>query len=321
MFKRVEKRRRKQEEEEELGLDEDTKDVLGLNDTDSDESDSDSDDDSESEAEGAEDGGANEEGEAEDDDDEDSSEDGDDAEEPPISVEEALRDPVYVVSLEPDVKACIVCPGKLLKNSEVLTLHRASKAHERRWRQFSAFAKSSKAAPDSNAWDVLKQRAEQEPKLSLTPSTVSKRNEKREAQKAKIEARREKRKEAKMKVRAKKAASEGAGTEGSEPTKKKRKVEDAPAVSESTEPPAKLQKKGRSPRSDRLERQGKLVAKLAPHEPPGGRGKGNGKKKGPPGERGKKGEKGPGKWQDERGKRQKKDGKASDKSKPLQIFD
>ncbi|KAJ7679056.1 hypothetical protein DFH06DRAFT_943799, partial [Mycena polygramma] len=203
MFKRVEKRRRKQEEEEELGLDEDARDVLGLNDTDSDESESDS-DESESEAEGAEDGEeAGEEDQGDYDDGEDSSEE-DGAEEPPISVKEALRDPVYVVSIEPDVKACIVCPGKLLKKPEILTQHRASKAHERRWQQFIAFAKESKAAADSNAWDVLKLRAEQQPKLSLTPSTVSKRSEKKE--KAKIEARRAKKREAKIKAaKAKKA--------------------------------------------------------------------------------------------------------------------
>ncbi|KAJ7158496.1 hypothetical protein C8R46DRAFT_393131 [Mycena filopes] len=179
MFKRVEKRRRKQEEEEELGLDEDAKDVLGLNDTDSDESESDS-ENSESDAEGG--AGVNEEAEGEEGEDEDegSSEEEEEDDEPPISVAEALRDPVYVVSIQPDVKACIVCPGKLLKKPEILTLHRASKAHDRRWRQFIAFAHISQAAPDSNAWDVLKLRAEKEPKLSLEPSTVSKRSAKRE---------------------------------------------------------------------------------------------------------------------------------------------
>ncbi|KAJ7762026.1 hypothetical protein DFH07DRAFT_939652 [Mycena maculata] len=320
MFKRVEKRRRKQEEEEELGLDGEMKDVLGMNDTDSEESDSDS-DDSESETEGKE-ANAEEEAEGEgDEDDEDSSEESDSAEEPPISVEEAIRDPVYIVSLQPDVKACIVCPGKLLKSAEVLVLHRASKAHERRWRQFIAFAKSSDAEPSANAWDVLKLRAEEQPKLSLTPSTVSKRNAKREQQKAKIAARRAKKWEAKLKAKAKKAAASGVkgGEEDSSPSapsKKKRKVDEAPAVQGSvpdstvtTEPSGKLPKASRSPRRDRLERQGKLLAKLAPHAPPGGRGKGNGKKKGS------------GKFQDERGKRSKKDGKSNEKSKPLQIFD
>jgi hypothetical protein len=125
MFKRVEKRRRKQEEEEELGLDEDMKEVLGMNDTDSDESESDSDSDSDgNEAEEE----AQEEDAGEADEDEDSSDEEDAAEEPPISVREALKDPVYVVSLQPNIKACIVCPGKLIKSAEILTRHRESKA-------------------------------------------------------------------------------------------------------------------------------------------------------------------------------------------------
>jgi len=98
-------------------------------------------------------------------------------------------------------------------------------------------------------------------------------------------------------------------------------VDDAPAAGDdiaaaSAEPPIKPPKKaGRSPRTDRLERQGKLHAQLTPHEPPGGRGKGNGKKNF------KKGSEGRGKQGGERGKRQKKDGKASDRHKPLEIFD
>ncbi|KAJ7170928.1 hypothetical protein C8R43DRAFT_71737 [Mycena crocata] len=317
MFKRVEKRRRKQEEEEELGLDEDMKEVLGMNDTDSDESDSDS-DESESEAEpGAVEGVDGEENEE---DEEDSSEDGDAAEEPPISVKEALRDPVYIVSLQPDVKACIVCPGKVFKSDEILKSHRASKAHERRWRQFIAFAKSANPAPETNAWDLLKLKAEEQPKLSLIPSTVSKRSEKRERQKAKMEARREKKREAKKKAKTKVAASGKDGAETPAPLKKKRKVQDeeAPitnseAAAESPEQPTKSEKaaKARSPRTDRLERQGKLLAKLAPHEPPGGRGKGNGKKKGSAG-RGKTGDQGKGSRQD---------GQTNNKSKPLQVFD
>ncbi|KAJ7808189.1 hypothetical protein B0H14DRAFT_2609107 [Mycena olivaceomarginata] len=336
MFKRVDKRRKRQEEEEELGLDEDMKEVLGLNDTDSDESDSDNDSESWDEIEG---------GRRDEEDDEDSSDDSD-AEEPPISVEEALRDPVYVVSIEPDVKACITCPGKLLKNAEILRLHRASKArlvaHDRRWRQFRDFAKSSNAPPSSNAWDVLKQRAEEQPKLSLTEgSAVSKRNQKREEQKAKNAARREKKREANAKKKAKKAAALASGADSSgspqkdssapkntdspasaRPTKK-RKLAPAPAPPSDddddddaaeaalpTPPPKTKTKTGRSPRRERLERQGKLQEKVHGHEPPGGRGKGNGKQKWAPGER---------------GKQQKKDGGGGkskvDRQKPLQIFD
>jgi hypothetical protein len=120
MFKRVEKRRRKKEEEEELGLDEDMKEVLGMQDTDSDESDSDSDSDSASDHGIGSDAGIEEATE----------EDGDggdsEAGNHEISVEDALEDPVYLVSLEPDRKACIVCPGKLLKHSRMIEVHKTS---------------------------------------------------------------------------------------------------------------------------------------------------------------------------------------------------
>jgi hypothetical protein len=125
MFKRVEKRRRKKVEEEELGLDEDMKEILGMHDTDSDESDSDSDQSSagdveEEQQEDLSDTGGFGEGS-------DSDQD-EDKEGRIITVQEALRDPVYLVSIQPDVKACIVCPGKLLKGAKMVELHRTSKA-------------------------------------------------------------------------------------------------------------------------------------------------------------------------------------------------
>lgn len=123
MFKRVEKRRRKKEEEEELGLDDDMKEVLGMQDTDSDESDSDSDSESAKESDtgiekAAEESEANEEENAD-----GESSDGKDIE---LSVEDALEDPVYLVSLELDTKACIVCPGKVLKHPKMIEVHKAS---------------------------------------------------------------------------------------------------------------------------------------------------------------------------------------------------
>jgi hypothetical protein len=119
MFKRVEKRRRKKEEEEELGLDDDMKEVLGLQDTDSDESDSDSDSEQTSGiVDAVEDieGSWEEGGEGE----------GRKAGNAEISIEDALADPVYLVSLEPDIKGCIVCPGKLLKHPKMIEVHKAS---------------------------------------------------------------------------------------------------------------------------------------------------------------------------------------------------
>lgn len=132
MFKRVEKRRRKKEEEEELGLDEDMKEVLGIQDTDSDESDSDSDSDSQDSSDQEVSGNLGEdkdEGEHDDDDEEGASEDQSDNEEeklPALTVADALEDPIYLVSLEPDVKGCISCPGKLLKHAKMIDIHKSS---------------------------------------------------------------------------------------------------------------------------------------------------------------------------------------------------
>lgn len=122
MFKRVDKRRRKKEEEEKLGLDEEVKEILGIQDTDSEESESDSDD-------GEEESVADEEmnsGEEDEDDDEEDDEEEDPSES--VTVGQALKDPLYNVSVLPDVKACIVCPGKLLKSVKMVQLHRTSNA-------------------------------------------------------------------------------------------------------------------------------------------------------------------------------------------------
>ena len=138
MFKRVEKRRRKKEEEEELGLDEDMKEILGTQETDSEESASDSDDhsddDSSDEGEGMEQNGVgggdeeggDEEGESADEDDGKEEEE----EDPNVTVSQALKDPLYVVSVLPEVKACIICPGKLLKGAKMVQTHRESNARK-----------------------------------------------------------------------------------------------------------------------------------------------------------------------------------------------
>ncbi|KAF5382144.1 hypothetical protein D9615_004420 [Tricholomella constricta] len=208
MFKRVEKRRRKREEEEELGLDEDMKEVLGMHDTDSEESASDSDDSSDGE-QGSDDNGGTPEGGAfgeEDLEDFEEESDVEEAEQPVITIREALRDPVYLISLEPVVKACIVCPGKLLKGAKMVDLHRTSNActaHERRLKLFKALA--IKASPKDNAWDVLREQAEKRPTPSLAaPAETSKRAQKRKAHAA---LRKERREKQKAKVKAKKIAT------------------------------------------------------------------------------------------------------------------
>ncbi|CAA7266833.1 unnamed protein product [Cyclocybe aegerita] len=206
MLKRVEKRRRKKQEEEEIGLDEDMKEILGMHDTDSDESTSESGSGGSSGQEDEEDDGMDPGVDAEEalsDEEDEEDKDGDAEEDPEVSVGQALKDPVYVVSVMPEVRACIVCPGKLLKGIKMVDLHRTSNActlslaHERRLKQFKATA----AHADSNesAWEVLKQHSEEKPKLSLEPSTsgTSKRAEKKKARQAHLKLRREKSQERK----------------------------------------------------------------------------------------------------------------------------
>lgn len=150
MFKRVEKRIRKKERDEELGLDGEMKEALGINDLNSDDESSDSDDskdgssdedgDSEAGAELQEDGSDAEGSEADEDEDvgemdldvgeleglEEDASDADESEdegEPPMSVSEALQNPLYIVSLDPEVRECIVCPGKLIKNAVMGEVH------------------------------------------------------------------------------------------------------------------------------------------------------------------------------------------------------
>ena len=117
-----------------MGLDAETKEVLGLHDSDSDSSssgstsDSDSDSGDESAAEDV--GVVNEQI----DEDQETSEAGSDEEEsegsndeePPLSIQAALDDPLYITSIEHDIRACITCPGKLLKNPTMCEVHRSS---------------------------------------------------------------------------------------------------------------------------------------------------------------------------------------------------
>jgi hypothetical protein len=119
MFKRVEKRRRRRLEQEELGLDEDM-----MHDTDSEESDSESSSDSRSST-----GYTGGRGDSDNENSVDL-EGGDVAKEFVMSVQEALREPIYLESLHSNVpiKACIICPGKLLKRDKMVELHQISKA-------------------------------------------------------------------------------------------------------------------------------------------------------------------------------------------------
>jgi len=288
MFKRVEKRRRKKEEEEELGLDEDMKEVLGMQDTDSDESESEpeSESDSDSDHENGSDAGikeATEEvgGTEKEDGDGEDSETGN----PEISVEDALEDPVYLISLEPDRKACIVCPGKLLRHPRMIEIHKTSNAHRRRFTRFVELARN--ASPGDNAWDVLQRDGTAKTKEDKR----SRRKEKRKKKLAVIKAKRERRKEMKAQAKAKQkekaadvkaAASAAASSSHSpdksqveEPAKKKRKLDqDGKSKRKQHQPPPSIsrghgEKGSRTKVSAEGHKRGKLAGKKGKSKPKG----------------------------------------------------
>lgn len=141
MLKRIQKRIQKKEKEAELGLDDDTKEILGFNDTDSDESDSsgvdsedeDSDDEELSKLLEEPIVGDGDEGpieaDEESEDDWDASAESDTDEVSKVTVQEALNDPIYVSSLDAGAGEwqCVVCPGKISKGSKMIDAHRESK--------------------------------------------------------------------------------------------------------------------------------------------------------------------------------------------------
>ena len=119
MFKRLEKHRQKKEDADKLELDDRLQEILGFHDTDSEESDSeDSNDEVEWEMQTSDSPGRV-----------DYSEDEEDEDQDLVTVSQALTDPLYVASsLQPEVKACIICPGKVLKGLKMEELHLASNA-------------------------------------------------------------------------------------------------------------------------------------------------------------------------------------------------
>lgn len=235
MFKRVTRKIEKQKKEEALGLDSEMKEVLGLQDTDSDESDSSEDDSDEPDDSSEDEDGdlsrhnrhhngrkpqqsytdeENTESEArvesgsegelldqdsadEDEEDQDESENG-----VPLSLEDAVEDPIYLVSLEPDMKACITCPGKLLKSAPIVEVHLASGAHKRRFLKFLAIAKRRNSIEDVlaelNAGPSLQKPADG------VSGQLSKRAVKRKAKLDAIKARRQRHKKGKARSIAKK---------------------------------------------------------------------------------------------------------------------
>ena len=48
-----------------------------------------------------------------------------------LSVEETLHNPLYVVSIQPDIRACVLCPGKTLKNAKMVEVHQESQVGDK----------------------------------------------------------------------------------------------------------------------------------------------------------------------------------------------
>lgn len=242
MFKRVNKRLQKQQKDEELGLDADTKAALGLQDdsgsddflsSDSDTDDSDPEDPNEEE--GGEEhlaaGESDEEDEVEDEVDES------DADEPPVSLTEALKDPLYTISLEPEIKACVSCPGRLLKNPTMEEVHRSSNAHVRRYKKFRQVA--GERSLDTDVRDILKEISAGPEKQNT--DKLSKRAMKRQKKQASVKSKRQKQKELKAKGIARKqekATAKAESTPVSEPStaepQKKRKRDDGDSVKDAS---------------------------------------------------------------------------------------
>ncbi|KAF8843723.1 hypothetical protein BDN67DRAFT_963897 [Paxillus ammoniavirescens] len=209
MFKRVDRKRKKREEEEDLGLDEDMKEIMGLHDTDSDESDSDS--DSEGDSEDSSPDGVNADGGMEmgmvggDKDDEMTSEEEGIDEEPPMSVAEALKNPVYLISLDPTVHGCMLCRGKLIKSAGMAAAHKNAIAHKRRFERFKVLAVD--ADQGSNAWDIVKVVQSVSRTRRPEPSEMlSNRALKRQTKQVAIREKKRRHKELKAKAIAKKAS-------------------------------------------------------------------------------------------------------------------
>jgi flagellar hook-length control protein FliK len=156
MFKRVDRRRKRKEEEEELGLDEDEREILGLNNTDSSESDSDSSSSSSAQApSGRSIHSKNKRKQrtslsshAESDDDEDSQstsgDEVDDGEEDVadhlFSIASALKEPIQLISTDPEAWVCVFCPNKVLKHMAMVKVHEASQARKlRTWSGHRAY--------------------------------------------------------------------------------------------------------------------------------------------------------------------------------------
>ncbi|KAJ8692968.1 hypothetical protein PTI98_010227 [Pleurotus ostreatus] len=268
MLKRIQKRIQKKEKEAELGLDDDTKEILGFNDTDSDESDSsgvDSEDEDSDDEElsklleepvvGDRDEGpieADEESEA----DWDAGAESDTDEISKVTVQEALNDPIYVSSLDAGAGEwqCVVCPGKIFKGSKMIDAHRESKAHKRRFTNFSKLAKSFE--PTGKASEVLGglPKGPNHPRQAEDGITITSKSNRASKRQKSTQVRKEKRlkRRAQAKAQANEATIGNLQPECASPSpQRKRKrvvVEPAKDRDDGTSPPRKVTATGIRPK-------------------------------------------------------------------------
>ena len=138
MFKRVEKKLARKKKEEELGFTEEIKEAIGLIDVDSDDSSSDESEASSSTSnpqapskrkrlsDDEPDVNSDADSEGQSSWDADDPEDYEDEPGVQMTIEEALHNPLYIISIQPDIRGCIVCPRKLLKNDTMASVHAKS---------------------------------------------------------------------------------------------------------------------------------------------------------------------------------------------------
>ncbi|PAV16229.1 hypothetical protein PNOK_0784900 [Pyrrhoderma noxium] len=224
MFKRIEKKQKRQAEIDELGLDENAKEMLGIQDTDSDES------ESESDASASEDEmGPNvaegdvsmmttewlDTGNSGSEDEEDSDTEEPDFDPPPMTLAEAIVNPIYAFS--EDVTQCITCPNKKLKNDKMVEAHLQSTAHKRRFQKFCELADTQESSSEDprRVTALLSEGTTKD--LSSNDSSMSKRALKR---KQKLDSIKKKREMIKEIVSRKRSRKERENQKSDRPSKK-----------------------------------------------------------------------------------------------------
>ncbi|KZP00501.1 hypothetical protein CALVIDRAFT_533510 [Calocera viscosa TUFC12733] len=147
MYKRIAKRIERHEREDKLGITEEEKEILGLNDTDSDESDSEESDDQGDDSEASVDGEDNsaeleislrDAQESDHEDEEDEIESLGDLI-PPMPIDQALKSPLYDFLATAKGQGCVICPGKILASENAANLHINALSHKRRLKRFQIY--------------------------------------------------------------------------------------------------------------------------------------------------------------------------------------